>query len=208
MSRRRRSSIVAAVIVLVAAGLWLSHTRVAHSPPGNYGSQLQRQSYDLGKYHGKTFTIVRIVDGDTIDIDAANGRYESTRIRLWGVDTPEVEGPRTQEMYFGPQATCFTRELVLGNQVRIYLDADNRTRDKYDRLLAYVQLPDGRFLNELLLSEGFAYADTRFRHSFYSRYKQLQASARRAKKGLWAQVTREQLPDWLQRAQPKLLADR
>ena len=44
------------------------------------------------------------------------------------------------------------------------------------RLLAYIELPDGRFLNEELLSEGFAYADLRFRHSYYQKYQQLEAA--------------------------------
>jgi len=70
--------------------------------------------------------------------------------------------------------------------------------------LAYVQLPDKRFLNEALLTEGFAYADLRFRHSFYYKYQNLQASARRQKKGLWPDVKREQLPEWLKRKKPKI----
>lgn len=79
-------------------------------------------------------------------------------------------------MYFGPEAAEFTKQLSFGKHVTIYLDTSNRTRDKYERLLAYVQLPDDRFLNEVLVAEGFAYADVRFRHSFYNKYKQLEAS--------------------------------
>jgi endonuclease YncB( thermonuclease family) len=60
-------------------------------------------------------------------------------------------------------------------------------------------------LNEVLVAEGFAYADLRFRHSFYNKYKQLEATARSQKKGLWKEVTRSQLPEWLQRKKPNLL---
>ena len=101
-------------------------------------------------------------------------------------------------MYFGPEAAEFTKNLALGKKVTIYLDEDNRTRDKYSRLLAYVKLPDERFLNEVLISEGFAYADWRFRHSLYHKYKQLEAAARSQKKGLWPNVTPEQMPEWRQ----------
>jgi micrococcal nuclease len=100
-------------------------------------------------------------------------------------------------MYFGPEAAGFTRESTLGKQVTVYLD-EGSTRGKYGRLLAYVKLPDGRFLNEALLSEGFAYADLRFRHSFYNKYRQLEAAARGQKKGLWLKVTPEQMPKWRQ----------
>ena len=152
--------------------------------------------------------MANVVDGDTIDIDIADRQYDSTRIRLWGIDTPETKSEKYGVMYFGPEAAGFARELALGKEVSVYLDVGKHSRGKYGRLLAYVQLPDGRFLNEVLVSEGFAYADLRFRHSLYNKYKQLEASARSAKKGLWQEVTREQLPEWLQRERPNLLQGR
>jgi len=63
-------------------------------------------------------------------------------------------------------------------------------------------------LNELLVAEGYAYADLRFRHSHYNKYKQLDSAARTQKKGLWAEVTRDQLPQWLQEKKPTLLLDK
>jgi micrococcal nuclease len=108
-------------------------------------------------------------------------------------------------MYFGPEAAEFSERSALEKRATIYLEEHN-TRGKYGRLLAYVQLPDGRFLNEVLLAEGFAYADLRFRHSLYQKYKKLESSARRQQKGLWEEVTREQLPEWLQRMELELLS--
>ncbi|MHC4222058.1 MAG: thermonuclease family protein, partial [Planctomycetota bacterium] len=128
----------------------------------------------------------------------------STRIRLWGVDTTATKQPGKPIMYFGPEATEFTSKLTAGKEVTIYLDTQKRTRGRYGRLLAYVQLEDRRFLNELLLLEGFAYADLRFRHSFYHKYIQLEATARSRKRGLWEKVTHEQLPEWLQKKKPNL----
>jgi micrococcal nuclease len=173
----------------------------------------QQKAYDIQKFHAKSFTVVNVVDGDTIDIDIPDGKFNHTRIRLWGVDTPETKDPNLPVQYFGPEATNFTTKLALRKQapegqVTIYLDTTKRTRDKYDRLLAYVQLPDGRFLNEVLLSEGFAYADLRFHHSFYNKYQQLEAGARSLKKGLWEKVTRQQLPEWLKRERPTLLLEK
>ena len=150
------------------------------------------------------FTVVKVVDGDTIDIDIPDANKNYTRIRLWGIDTPESKSPYSGVMYFGPEAAEFTTESALGKKVTVYLE-EHRTRGNYGRLLAYVQLPDGMFLNEVLLTEGFAYADLRFRHSLYRKYEQLEASARRQKKGLWKKITREQLPEWLQRMEPELL---
>jgi len=205
MSRYRRAGIIVLCLLLVVVFVWLDHSPIRSKWRLQPKSEEQAKAYDFEKYHTGTFTVVKVVDGDTIDIDIPDGQYEHTRIRLWGIDTPETKNPELGVMYFGPEAAEFTRKLVLGKPVTVYLDEGNNTRGKYGRLLAYVQLPDGRFLNEVLVSEGFAYSDSRFRHSFYNKYKQLEASARGLKKGLWEKVTREQLPEWLQRQKPKLL---
>jgi micrococcal nuclease len=185
-------------ILLAALLVWFDHNAIAPKLHGRPESAEKARSYDLEKYRAKTFTVVNVVDGDTIDIDAADGKYDHTRVRLWGIDTPETKNPQTGVMYFGPEAAEFTKELALGKPVTVYLD-ETRTRDKYDRLLAYIKLPDGGFLNEVLLTEGFAYADLRFNHNFYNKYKQLEASARSQKKGIWENVTPEQWPEWRQK---------
>jgi micrococcal nuclease len=203
MSKHRRSAIIILSLFIAAVFVWLDHSPIVQNWPalllaGQPKSQGQTKASDFQKYHAKIFTAVNVVDGDTIDIDIPDGKYEHTRIRLWGVDTPETKHPQTGVMYFGPEAAEFTRKLVLGKPVTIYLE-EHRTRDKYNRLLAYVQLPDNRFLNEVLLSEGFAYADMRFRHSFFHKYQQLESIARSQKKGLWEKVTPEQMPQWRQK---------
>jgi len=204
MSRRRKAGIITLCLLLAAVFIWLDHSPLKRRWRQQPKSEEQAKAYDLEKYHKKMFTVVKVVDGDTIDIDILDANKNYTRIRLWGVDTPESKSQDTSVMYFGPEAAEFTTESALGKQVTVYLE-EHRTRGKYGRLLAYVQLPDGRFLNKVLLAEGFAYADLRFRHSLYQKYKQLESSARRQQKGLWEKVTREQLPEWLQRMRPNLL---
>lgn len=204
MSKRRHFTIFTLCLLLVAAFVWLDHSPLRRTWQAQPKSEEQAKAYDFEKYREKTFTVVNVVDGDTIDIDIPDGKYKRTRIRLWGIDTPETKHPERGVMYFGPEAADFTTKLALGKQVTVYLE-EHRTRGKFGRLLAYVQLPDGSFLNEVLLTEGFAYADTRFRHSFYNKYQQLEAAARSQKKGLWKEVTCNQLPQWLQRKKPNLL---
>ena len=208
ISRRRQTGIIILCLLVVAVLVGLEHSSLKHKWQPQPKSQEQVKARDFEKYHAKNFTVANVVDGDTIDIDIPDRQYDSTRIRLWGIDTPETKSEKYGVMYFGPEAAGFAEKLVLGKQVCVYLDVGRHTRGKYGRLLAYVKLPDGRFLNEVLVSEGFAYADLRFRHSLYNKYKQLEASARSSKKGLWQEVTREQLPEWLQRERPNLLQGR
>ena len=203
MSRRRRTAIFVLCLLIAFVFIWLDHSPIRRRWQAQPKSE-EQAAYDFEKYHKKTFTVISVVDGDTIDIDIPDGDDDHTRIRLWGIDTPETKHPKVGVVYFGPEAADFTTKLALGKQVTVYLE-EHRTRGYYGRLLAYVQLPDGGFLNVVLLTEGFAYADLRFRHSFYHKYPKLEASARSQKKGLWEKVTRDQLPEWLQRKKPNLL---
>ncbi len=196
-----RAGLFSAFVLLAITLVWLDRgDSLEHKPTA--------QPRDFEKYHAKQFTVINIVDGDTIDIDVPDASYKRTRIRLWGIDTPETKSNKYGQMYFGPEASKFTEDLVMGKKVTVYLDQGNKTRGKYGRLLGYIRLPDGNFLNETLISEGLAYADLRFRHSFYNKYKQLEALARKQKKGLWNKVTNEQLPQWLQREKPNLMLKR
>jgi micrococcal nuclease len=199
MSRRQRLSVT--ILCLLAAMFAVCFDYSCHSHrQQSISSQQPAAVSDYGRYNDKTFRVVRVIDGDTIDIDAPDGKYDHTRIRLLGIDTPETKNPKTGVMYFGPEASEFTKKSVQDKPVRVFLDA--KSRDKYNRLLAYIQLPDGKFLNEELVSEGFAYVDTRFKHSCYHKYMQLESVAKHAKKGLWQNVTYEQFPQWKQKREP------
>lgn len=141
---------------------------------------------DVARYDGKWFTVVRVVDGDTLDIDAPDGDEATTRVRLWGVDTPEMarrDPPRPSEP-FAEEAAEFTRRLVEGQKVRLALEP-HRQRGDYGRLLAFVELSDGTVLNEALILEGLSRADGRWSHSDLSRYAKLEREAKDAGMGLW-----------------------
>ena len=120
---------------------------------------------DLAQYHGQAFRVVRIVDGDTLIIDAQDGESATTRVRLWGIDTPELANVKsgTTAQLYSDEAAQFARDLCEGKVIVLSLES-HRLRDYYGRLLAYVELPDGRVLNEQLLKEGLAKADDFYPH--------------------------------------------
>jgi micrococcal nuclease len=160
---------------------------------------------DWKKYHESSFPVAKIIDGDTIDLAIPDSKYQTTRVRLLGVDTPETKNPNTGVMYFGPEASEFTRKLCENQQVTVLLDTVAEQRDRYGRLLAHIRLPDGSILGQRLIAEGYGYADLRFEHSFYDQYSQSQEQAMDEKKGLWAGVSRSQFPEWLRKRRPDLL---
>jgi len=154
---------------------------------------------DQARYHNRVFTVVHVADGDTFDIDAPDGGEPRTRIRLWGVDTPELGRGSDPPMHFAEEAADFARQALLHQPVRVLL-ARERTRDKYDRLLAYVQIEaTGAQFNEMLIEHGLAYADWRFPHPNQTRYQQLERRARESRAGLWAKVTPAEMPAWRSR---------
>ncbi|GJM25751.1 MAG: nuclease [Phycisphaerae bacterium] len=165
---------------------------------------------DFEVYHNRVFTVVEVADGDTFDIDHPDGAHPDTRIRLWGVDTPEVAGSRDGAMLFGAEASAFAKRMLLGKKVRVILSS-KRTRDKYNRLLAYVEFAEdgdevraGESYNEQLVHEGLAYADWRFDHALKLQYKRAERQARRDRVGLWANVTLDDMPAWRSRMEREL----
>lgn len=155
----------------------------------------RRVESDMERYHGKSFAVARVIDGDTLDVAADDGKYKTTRIRLWGVDTPETVHPKLPPQHFGAEASAFTKRLCDGKQVRLQLIAGD-TRGKHKRLLAYVHLPDGAMLNRVLVRDGYAYADPRFTHHYLSEFRRLQDQAQRAGRGLWRDVRNDDLPPY------------
>ncbi|HEY8477771.1 MAG TPA: thermonuclease family protein [Chloroflexota bacterium] len=129
---------------------------------------------------GPSSVVVReVVDGDTLDVSIDG---EVRRLRLIGVDTPEVHG---QVECYGREASDRTKALAPpGTPVR--LEKDVSETDQYGRLLRYVYLPDGRMLNEVLVREGYAQVatfppDVRYQDRFLDAQRQ----AREEGAGLW-----------------------
>jgi endonuclease YncB( thermonuclease family) len=96
--------------------------------------------------YGEEATVLRVVDGDTIDVEI-NG--ERQRVRYIGMNTPERSEPCYQE------ATQANVELVQGKTVMLVKDVSET--DRYDRLLRYVYVGE-TFVNEELVRLGYAEA--------------------------------------------------
>ena len=141
----------------------------APTPPGNNsGSRGQRAVIDY------------VVDGDTVDVRFEAGNAD--RIRLFDIDTPETYGGVE---CFGRQATAFTSAFT-GQEIAV----ESRGRDKYDRLLGYIWLADGRMLNEELARQGFAeYKDYGNPGIYAARIRAAADQAKRLGLGMWSQCT-------------------
>ena len=125
---------------------------------------------------GERATVDYVIDGDTIEV-LINGR--TYRVRYIGVDTPERDEP------FYNEATQANQQLVAGQELVLVKDVSET--DRYGRLLRYVYLTDGTFVNAELLRRGYAHLVTfppDVAHQ--EQFQQLQTAAREASRGLWA----------------------
>jgi len=204
MRRRTRNGLLMA-FCFVLLPVWVV---LDHQLGGSLRQYIRQSAYPAGdwqKYHGKTFTVTEVIDGDTLDIDIPDGESANTRIRLIGVDTPETKHPTVSLMYYGPEATEFTTSLALGKRVTVLLDTAGDQRGYYGRLLAYIQLPDGKILNAEIIKNGYGYAYLNYSHGEFSAYQRLMQQAIDKKAGLWENAARDQLPKWLRSKRPDLL---
>ena len=88
-----------------------------------------------------TATVLRAVDGDTVDIvDDVRGRL---RVRLLGIDTPETKKPGYTVGCWGPEASEFATETLVGQRVALIPDPTQDRTDRYGRTLAYLDKADG-----------------------------------------------------------------
>ena len=141
---------------------------------------LQSAPDSSGPRGTRSATVTKNTDGDTLHLSGIG------RVRLIGVDTPEVYGG--VECY-GREASAFAkRVLPPGTPVRYRLGVD--PTDRYGRALAYVWLRDGRFFNLMLVQRGYAQVLTIPPNVDYAdRFRAAQRRARQAERGLWSPAT-------------------
>lgn len=130
-----------------------------------------------------TYAVAKFDDGDTIVVDM-DGKKET--IRFIGVDTPETHDPRKPVQCFGKAASAYTKQLIGTNRVRLEADPTNSNRDRYDRLLRYIYLPDGTLVNKKIIEDGYGFALTAFPFTKMEEFRQAQKEARENNRGLWS----------------------
>jgi micrococcal nuclease len=187
MSKRiiTKSLLFLAALAVIVLGSWCANSQVNLSSEAKF-------SLPFGKANNyDNIRVERVVDGDTLRLE--NGE----RVRLIGIDTPEMH--ESDKLYrdsqktgqdvkviqaLGQRAYNFTRDLVEGKRVRLEFDVEKR--DKYQRLLAYIYLKDGTFVNAEIVKHGYASLMTYPPNIKYvDTFKQLYQEARKNNRGLW-----------------------
>ncbi len=169
--KRGQRQIISLVIILLVSLLGWASNRYP-SVFGKFAAELPTGSYHVTQFN----------DGDTIQVDM-NGKTET--VRFIGVDTPETHDPRKPVQCFGQAASTFTKDLIGDQPVRLQADPLSTNRDRYNRLLRYVYLPDGRLVQAEIIKDGYGFAYTSFPFTKSIEFRKYQEQARIQNKGLW-----------------------
>jgi micrococcal nuclease len=170
---RRASRVITSFALLIGITSCSNSTQLPLPPQGG--------QTDVAKIaHAK---IIKVVDGDTVEIDL-DGHTE--RVRLIGVNTPETKHPTKPIECFGPEASAYMTQLLpKGAQLRIERDVE--ARDRYGRMLLYLYLDsDNLFINLDLISRGYGTPMSIEPNTFHRNdFVHAAAQAEAANVGLW-----------------------
>lgn len=127
-------------------------------------------------------TVTYVHDGDTLYLDDGSGE---TKVRLIGIDAPELADRDTAEECFGPEATGILR-MMLPEGAEVWTTHDVEAQDRFGRELLYLFTEDGTFVNRALVLAG---AGEAIRVGPNDRYwpelQEAEADARTAGAGMW-----------------------
>lgn len=111
-------------------------------------------------YEYRIKKVLKVVDGDTIDVDIDLGFNISytQRVRLAGIDTPESRTKDAREKALGLEVKDKLKKAIDAAKVVVVKTELPDSSEKYGRILGWVYLDgDTRSLNEQLIDEGYAW---------------------------------------------------
>jgi micrococcal nuclease len=130
------------------------------------------------------YTVIKVVDGDTIWVDN-NGKRQ--KIRMIGLDTPESVDPRKPVQCFALEASAQAKTILGGQAVYLETDSSQDTVDRFGRTLAYVWTESGRLFNLDMIADGYAFEYTYdLPYRYQAEFKAAENDARAGERGLWS----------------------
>jgi micrococcal nuclease len=128
--------------------------------------------------------VVQVIDGDTLVLEGG------ARVRLLGLDAPEMERPGRPAEFMAQESKAYLTNLTQGKRLR--LEYDQLRYDHYNRLLAYLFLPDNTLVNAEMVRQGLAHV---YFHPPNERYRDTllaaQKEALEAQRGIWQQALKQ-----------------
>lgn len=154
-----------------------------------------KESNDIDSGTDLYSVVERVIDGDTFELSDGN------KVRLLGIDTPEkYESGKLERdsetsgkdkktiKKLGKIASDYVKNFVEGKKVRLEKEPNYDDKDRYGRLLRYVYLEDGTFVNGKIVRDGFAQVYEKYPVSKLDELREYQKEARENERGLWGEI--------------------
>jgi len=111
-------------------------------------------------YEYRVKKVLKVVDGDTIDVDIDLGFNVSytQRVRLAGIDTPESRTTDLKEKALGLEVKEYLKHSLEGAEDVVIQTEKPDSSEKYGRILGWLFINDDEIsLNEKMINEGYAW---------------------------------------------------
>ena len=111
-------------------------------------------------YEYRVKQVLRVVDGDTIDVDIDLGFDISftSRVRLAGIDTPESRTKDLAEKALGLEAKEYLKKALKDAKSVVIKTEKMDSSEKYGRILGWVYVDGNTIsLNDMMINDGYAW---------------------------------------------------
>lgn len=168
-SRKRTKKLIRQVIFMLLGSLSLFYFSRAYKL---IWPEKSSQSWESG-------IVVHVYDGDTFRVKC---NHQEKRVRLLGVDAPEIGASSEKEDLWARIARRYSLYHLLKKEIRLSYEAQKE--DRYGRLLAYVWTEKKRLFNEHILKDGLAQflASANLSPEMRDRLQQAEIEAKKAKR--------------------------
>lgn len=146
----------------------------------------------LNEQNRKETYVKKVIDGNTFEIDEKDSGGKYTRVKLIGLDSLEKTDTAIMRPMFSKLSADYTRRLMEGKKVLLVPENNYEDKDRNGKLLRYVYLDDGTFINMKIIEDGYASANRQNSISKKNDFIKAENKAKEQKKGLWQDEMQKQ----------------
>jgi micrococcal nuclease len=130
-------------------------------------------------------SVTEVIHADTVQVEGVGP------VRMLGIETPDRKSPEESYGDQGKQAVAFTKDWLLGKEVRLDYDpstAATGNKDEAGNLLAYVYTRDGTLFNAEMIKQGKAFARVTEQFKMLDDFRGFEREAMESMRGVWGPV--------------------
>lgn len=179
-------ALVAGFVAGFGVARFTAHKEASPLPPASEPRQPSRPAASDSQ-STEFHRVTRIIRADTIDVEGIGS------VRMLGIETPDGKAPKEIYAAHGLRALSFVEKRLLGQDVRIELDATTgRSKDDSGQTLGYVYARDGSLINGEMVKQGLALVRGAEQFRMANEFRGLEREAMQSMQGVWGSASGSQ----------------